>query len=212
MSIAYDTSSASAYSPSEATWSHTCTGSNRLLVAGIYATNDTLTGVTYAGVSMTFINKVNATGTQFIYLYYLLNPTSGANNLVTSSGGTLLGYGQASSYTGAKQSAQPDTSNTAVSASTTSLTCSVTTVADNCWLIGYNYSNLPVAGGGTTFRSPGIGAVLFMMDSNAPKTPAGSSSLEVTQVSANFSATCLASFSPVGASFTPSPDNRMYFM
>lgn len=206
MAIAFDAQSASAYSgPSSTTvtWSHTCTGSDRLLVVGVYTTNDNLTGVTYNGVSCTFIGKINGT-TDYIHLYYLLNPASGANNVVATASSALLGYGQATSYTGVQQSGQPDASNSSRSASTTSFSTSVTTIADNCWLVGIIYGGgTIVAGSGTTFRSQSVANVLGMMDSNSAKTPAGSHSLAATQ-SSSFMAMIVASFSPaVDSTFAP---------
>ncbi len=204
--IAFDAQSASGYSATSATWSHTCSGSDRLLVIGIYSTNSNdVASVTYNSVACTFINRVVVTGGQEIYLYYLLNPATGANNVVvTATSGNLQGYGAATSYTGVKQSAQPDASATNQSASTTSLTTSVTTTADNCWLVGFAYGQTASAGTGTIFRSEPVNDVLFMMDSNGATTPAGSDSLIFTQA-ANFAGACVASFSPVtsAVAFTP---------
>lgn len=206
MAIAYDNSTASAYSGASSTtvtWSHTCSGTDRVLVVGVYTTNDNLSTVTYNGVSCTFIGKIAGT-TDYIHLYYLINPASGANNVVATATSALLGYGQATSITGAKQSGQPDASATGANASTTNFTTSVTTVADNSWLVGIVYGGgTIVAGTGTTFRAQSVANVLGMMDSNGAKSPAGSYGLNATQ-SSSFMSMIVASFAPSVAANTGS--------
>lgn len=199
MAIAYDTTTTSAYSPATSvTWSHTCTGSDRILFVAAYVGTSNTTTATYNGVSMTAINSLAMTGAaagQFIKLFYLVAPASGANNCVVSvTAGDL--YGFASSFTGAAQTGQPDSNNTGESSSTASLSVSTTTVADNSWLVGISYTgNTPSAGANTTIR--GGTTVLKMIDSNSAQTPAGSYSLTVTQT-ASFAGIAMASFSPAG--------------
>jgi hypothetical protein len=60
MAIAVDaTSQDHSATATSLTFSHTCSGSNRILFVGIVGdiTTDTVTGVTYAGVSMTLVGK-----------------------------------------------------------------------------------------------------------------------------------------------------------
>uniref|UniRef100_A0A6H1ZT25 Uncharacterized protein n=1 Tax=viral metagenome TaxID=1070528 RepID=A0A6H1ZT25_9ZZZZ len=207
MAITFDAQSASAYSSTTTlTWSHICTGSDRLLVAGIYAGADSTMSVTYGGVSMTQINRLLMTGAaagQYIYLFYLLSPATGANNVVSTSGTAVGMYGAGSSYAGAKQSAQPDASATqATATSQTTLTTSLTTVADNCWVVGHAYSgNAVTAGTNTTLRTGSVTA-LRMLDTNAAQTPAGSHSIQTTQTPAEFIGHCIASFAPIVSTTT----------
>lgn len=206
MAIAFDAQSASAFSATgSVTWSHTCTGSDRLLVVGVYDSADHVTGITYNGVAMTFINKLLMTGAaagQYIYLYYLLNPASGANNVVASESSTDGLYGIASSYTGVKQSAQPDANNTQATSSATSLTTSLTTIANGAWIMGFAYGTTVVAGTNTILRT-GPHAGLKMFDTNAAQTPAGSHSIQTTESPASFIGHVIASFAPVPSTFTP---------
>lgn len=132
-------------------------GANRLLVVGVLGNGlssaDSVTGVTYAGVAMTLAAKNIGTGAgtpandRYTYLYYLLNPPSGANNVVVSA--TVSDYliAVAADYTGVAQSGQPDVTATGIAAvagnSSGSLTTPVTTTAANDWIIevvgnGYN--------------------------------------------------------------------------
>lgn len=211
MAIAFDAQSVSAYAPNTSvTWSHTCTGTDRILIVGVYCGTANTTTVTYNGVSMTAINSLAMSGAasgQFIKLFYLVNPASGANNVVVScSAGDM--YGLATSYTGAKQSAQPDSNNTGGNATATSLTVSTTTVADNCWLVGFVYCGLtPTAGANTILRN-GIASVEYMIDSNSAQTPAGSKSMNVTHGS-TFNGMVMASISPVASAFIPSNNKNL---
>src|SRR5271157_1381254 len=64
--------------------------SDFLIVAllGDTQTNDDVTGVTYNGVSMVLASKYIPSAndnTRCTYIYYLLNPATGANNIVASS-------------------------------------------------------------------------------------------------------------------------------
>lgn len=134
---------------------------------------------------------------QYIKLFYLIAPATGTNNVIVScSAGDM--YGVATSYTGASQTGQPDAQTTNGSATGTSLTTSVTTVADNSWLVGFSYMNFAIsAGANTTLRiASGAGTVQYMMDSNGAKTPAGSHGLTTTDSTNGFSGHVIASFSP----------------
>lgn len=152
-------------------FSHTCSGSNRILHVG--AANDTgdfITGVTYNGVSMTLIAKVQiGSGVSWKYLYELINPASGAHSVsIGFSAGSPTG--QAISHTGAQQSAQPDSFNTGSANNfSTQLDIATTVVASNCWLVGcFDASNGGMTGEvGTTVRvDEGSGGYRLLCDSN----------------------------------------------
>lgn len=163
------------------TWSHTCTGSNRILLVGGSVTSGTartVTGITYNGVAMTSIGTTTA-GTVYGFLYYLIAPATGANNVVVTISGVTDGGNKqfdanAQSYTGAAQSAQPDSFNTnSLTASTvTNFPVTTTVVGSNCWLVGIasedggGIAASATPGANTTYR----GALQFNMygaDSNA---------------------------------------------
>ena len=147
MSVAFDAiSSTSGYSQSTGfTLSHTTAGSNRALVAVLQlggsnpATQYTSVAITYNGVSMTGNASADIILTnRRTIVFALLNPASGANNLsVTWGGGGTEVRLFALSYTGVHQTTGLDSwaENSASGAGTT-LTVSVTTAAENCWLVG----------------------------------------------------------------------------
>ena len=189
------------------TFAHTCTGSDRILfvaTAGGSGFTDDITGVTYNTVAMTLVNKVKIPGDRYIYLWYLIAPATGSNNVVvtTSTSGGFVGA-SATSYTGAKQSGQPD-ANTTNTVTGNSLTGTLTTIADNCWtvLAGEQNGATPTAGTGSTLRTTSQNPELF--DSNGAITPAGSTSMTITGSSGNGMALVMASFAPaVSASAQP---------
>lgn len=187
-----------------------CAGGTSLLVAAfsgdLFAGSDDCTGVTYAGVSLTLAGKLGVASGRYTYVYYLLSPSAGSNNLVISFtsahfiGGVMASY----SGVGSKDSATTVTANSA-SAGTT-LTTSITPTADNCWTIlgegGYNLTNAaPGAGTGSTFRvATATYGETGLFDSGAAITPAASYSMTTTRAgsSANPIIHVLSAFSPTG--------------
>jgi hypothetical protein len=218
MAIAFDaaTDGGNVNPGTSLTFSHTCTGSNLILFVGFNGDNiggaDDVSSVTYNSVAMTLANKQVGAGTggdRNTYLYYLIGPATGAHNVVITCSSSHVIQGGAVSYTGVKQSSQPD--NTAINAETVSsnktLTTSLTTVNDNCWTVlvencydGGPGAGHPGAGAGTTRRTAdGTNGGWGLFDSNAVVHPAGSTSLTTTRVSDPFGLEILhvmASFQP----------------
>ncbi|CAB4177308.1 hypothetical protein UFOVP998_9 [uncultured Caudovirales phage] len=211
MAIAFDASAVTARSDVSAslTFSHTCTGVNRILFVHILGDGltDGITGVTYAGVAMTLVNKLQMPGgsARWSYLYYLIAPATGANNVIISASGVQSIAGASASYTGAKQTGQPDASNTASSGSANALTASVTTVANQSWTVygTLNDQGAATMGAGATQRQSSIyGQALS--DSNAAITPAGSTSQTHNKTGAAWVG-LIASFAPA-----PADGGRMF--
>jgi hypothetical protein len=206
MAIAYDaTSVGTQVNDSTLSWSHTCTGSNRILfVSCMSNTSDDLTGVTYNSVSMTQVGKIQLPSSgRWQYLYYLIAPATGSNTITVTASGTTFLQGTATSYTGAKQSGQPDSSNTN-SGTSTSITASTTVVASNCWLVMGSGDNVggESAGAGTTLRNSTNGNAIS--DSNATVST-GSQSLALTISSGRWGA-IIASIAPSVNNFTLTAD------
>jgi len=204
MAIAFDAFTAGGFSSSTThTYSHTCTGSDRILFVHGYtnSNSDLITGITYNGVAMSFISKGSPSGGRYSYLYYLVAPATGANNVViTASSSTSLG-GTSTSYTGASQSGQPDgTQSQLVTETNTDNT--VVTTADNCWAVLTSIGAQATASTNTTLR--GVGSTFGdakMFDNNADITPAGSYAMATTSGGAGAIQYLQASFAPV---FVPS--------
>lgn len=156
-------------------------GSDRMLWVGIvndYDGTNVLTALTYNGVSMlgnlAQARKLN-TSTQWIGLYYLINPASGSNTLSCSWTGSSYTYGVWASYTGVPSSTYAVGSTTASTDETDgSLALTMTTNYDNAWTISFVRSTTHgdhSAGSGTTERAQLAGSI---GDSNGVITPAQS--------------------------------------
>lgn len=212
--IAYDTSSASGLKTTAQTktWLHTCTGSDLILFVGFFGKGtDNITGVTYNSVAMTFVNKIQLPSDRYIHLYYLIAPDTGEHSVLVSEDPVDYLSGFSVSYTGVRQSSQPDDYTTKSQASTASMTTTVTTVADNCWtilLVKKNATGQPVAGTGSTLRQEANDLGIF--DSNGVHTPAGEADMEVTFPSSSTFVSVMASFAPVAAE-PPVADNAIMF-
>jgi len=201
MAIAFDNATVSNGSTSALTFNHTigANGTNRIVfVGGTIDGSKTITGATYGGTSMTLIDS-QPSSTTTDYLFYLLNPPTGTSSVVLTGSGTAFIYGGAVSYSGVKQSGQPDNKAKTSTTSGTSLTNSLTTVADNCWTVMSfgNAASGVTAGTGETSRLSSNGQFM-MADSAGPISPAGSYSMTTTYDSSggNQIGTVMASFAP----------------
>jgi hypothetical protein len=93
------------------TWSHTCTGSNRLLVVGVAVGTTSsdasfVTTATYNGVAMTSASKVHSNNQTngYIQMFYLVNPATGSNTVAITNNVSCDLAGGSVSFTGADQS------------------------------------------------------------------------------------------------------------
>lgn len=200
--IAFDTASGShtGNPVTSLTWAHTCTGTNRILFVG-WRASTSASGVTYGGVAMTVITQ--DVGSAKVSLAYLINPASGANNVVISLPSGFIS-GISSSYNGVKQSSQPDSSNTRVALTTTSGNISTTIVTPNSWTICISKASSSAITGGTnsTERADGDNNEMNISDSNGPLA-AGSQTMQMTSaINADWNQV-IASFKPLdlGGSF-----------
>lgn len=171
------------------TWSHTCTGSNLALVVGTLGdlTSDLITGVTYNAVAMTKLGVIKIPADRFMTLWGLINPSTGAHNIVaTASSSSVIG-GVSASYTGVTSFETPATTNTAASPATT-VTGTFTTTNANDWTFcvgGDDNGITPAAGTGTTSRVSSATSDIGLFDSNAALA-AGSHTLITNGGAANW--------------------------
>jgi len=192
------------------TFTHTTTGSNLILFVSCFGDvsndADAFTGITYNSVALTLIGKTNPTGDRWVYLWYLIGPTTGSHNVVVSTNFSSAIDCHAASYTGVSQSGQPDASvtnsNTSV-ANGSDYTTTITVVAANSWTIiagRINSGSGITAGSGTTTRQSGSNG-LYTADSNGALS-AGSTSLILHNGSGSsvIAGSVMASFKPVGTS------------
>lgn len=203
--IAFDASASNATnglggtSPLSTTVSHTIGGgSNRLVVVACEARSNAattlaFTTVTYNGTNMTQAATIPDVGIRNrASIYYLLDsslPAAGTYNVVVTASTTVgsLGLQVAAavySFTGAKQSAQPDATNTYTDVTGgSSISKSVVTVANNSWIVdclgasaGSGFTGTAVAAGSqahSVVLAP-QGASLLAASILGPVSPAGS--------------------------------------
>lgn len=209
MAIAFDAAnSGSAVGTTDVTVSHTASGANPILFAFVDVTTGSATPtVTANGVAMTFIDKrqIISGSNETISLFYKSGLTGTFNVIAEKGGNNGVWRMKTLSYSGAAQTGIPDNSVTAVSAATTDLSGTLTTVADSCWFVG-GYVNADTqnisAGAGTTARS-GAASMFMVCDNNAAISPPASTTLHGT---ASNSAMAF-----VGASFAPLTTNIKTF-
>jgi hypothetical protein len=180
------------------------TGSSRLLLVNLVGdtVEDDISSVTYAGAAMTFLAKIQApSSNNWQYLYYLLNPASGSNNVVVTAATPHYLISEAASWFNVKQSAQPDalTTNTAP-ATSTSMTTSLTTVAAGALVVQgiWSYGHLTAGTGATPILvDAAIGGAGIFVSSGSPVSPAGNVSMTTISDGAQSSGVIMASFAPV---------------
>lgn len=105
------------------TWSHTCAGSDRVLVVGIsyYDSGDTVSAITYNSVAMTVVGSSTVSNGQCtVSLYRLIAPATGSNTVSVTFTGSVFDFKAGSiSFTGADQTTPLGAANTATGSSTT---------------------------------------------------------------------------------------------
>ena len=83
--VAIDATSTTVSLASPITLSHTTgTGSNRLMLVGISQKNKVVSSVTYGGTALTLVGEEIGNGNAKIHIYELVNPPSGAANVVVN--------------------------------------------------------------------------------------------------------------------------------
>lgn len=173
-------------------------GDNRLLIVAAGSDNtstNNVIGVTYAGEPMIRIGSVRKAGNErWMSLFYLLNPTTGLNDVVVNASGSNT-WSQAAYYTGVGGLVE-STEN--VSAGTSLFNTALVTTVDGSWIIGYagNTNGLNIVGAETTIRGPA--SVNNIIDTNKPINPAGASAVQL-KYGANVGwGSIAASFKPAG--------------
>jgi hypothetical protein len=145
MAIALDASATSIYEASLSTYgySHTCSGSNRLLIVGvaIFAAGS-VTSITYNGVNLTKIRN----DTQGVYnseLWYLVAPATGTNTVTVTLNASLTSIAVSVSFTGVAQTGSIS-SNAASTGSGAICQNNITTIEANDWCISVIATGAPI--------------------------------------------------------------------
>lgn len=185
MAIAFNALTASTGSTSAAskTFAHDPQGSDRILYVGAMTSTggnaDRVTGVTFGGVAMTRVTSRTLGSDLRVYLYQLVGPTTGSQNVVVSLSPNSNCHAVAISYTGASQTGQPDASGTEQSIPTFDV--DLTTNAANCWIMSFSSTSTGGASGGTNQRYTAaiIGSCVVEVHDSGPFATPGANSFQV---------------------------------
>src|SRR3990167_2653656 len=187
--IAVDTtSSAAASTTTTKTLSHTCTGDNLVLVGiGFDPRGDgpATNGFTYNSIVMSAGIATSDTQYQPV-MYYLVAPDTGANTLSYTGNASDVKGLCAISFTGAKQSAQPDATIHYSATGASSPSNALTTVADNSFVmdaIGVGAAAPAVTGEHTEFYDVDNGSGTRFACQYVQKVTAGAQTMGWTWVS-----------------------------
>lgn len=163
-------------------WSHTVSGTNRLLVVGPsgYDTSDTVTGVTYNSVAMTVVpSSSTSTGNHTVSQYGLIAPATGTNTVLVSVTGQMTDIGAgAVSFTDAHQTTPFGTAATATGSSTTP-SVNVSSAADQIVMDTLNiiHNGTLTVDGSQTQRWQGIGGFGFIKYAGSTEAGAGTTTM-----------------------------------
>lgn len=208
MAIAFD--SAENIKVNTLTWSHTCTGDNRILFVGTFCDDVTnsVTGITFNGVALTRIVQYRNDG-YTAELWYLVAPATTAHDIVITYDTTpTTTFCFASSYTGVKQTGtiiDSYATGARASSSSSAFNLATTVVASDCWLVGIAFSSGDAnlyGNSPTVNRSAPSGSCI--VDSNAT---VGTGSQSVSYLDGTFLIRCA-----ITASFAPYPTTVDYTM
>jgi len=213
MAVAYDASTNGGYSSSGTTrtFAHSTTGSDVYLLVGSWTRAsgaNAVTGITYNGVSMTAlgteVSPNNSSGDEYIRFWGLaVGSGVGSQNVVISCPTGMESIVFAISYTGCSQTGQPDATSNQSMTIQTNTTATVTTVADNSYVVvlARNQSGSGSAGTNATFRVYGLSSGGTGCFDRGTLSPAGSYSLTVNH-SSNKAGYQMVSIKPPGGAST----------
>lgn len=180
--ISFDNVATSGWVSQASGWSFSYTmgsASGGFLIAYFFTSpsSNQITAVSYGGVSMTLLGRVTDAEGNGETAFYLKSPPTGANNFVTTQGGTFNVELRAVSYTGVDSTGAPDATAMTSGTTVSPYTLPITTVSTGDWLVA-------IARGGDnvfydttnamTNRANTGGVGLYVWDSNGSVGAAGS--------------------------------------
>lgn len=208
MAIAFDAAVAAQTDSTDPTWSHTCTGSNGLLVVTGDAAAD-YTSITYNSVALTKAVTVTSALTTRIQIWYLLNPSTGANTIVVTGGN---GRCQSSSYTGVGSIDATASVADSARVGAGNITVALSVVATGCWVVGNNEDTTLNPTGGVIITARRGGETVYgggrVGDSDATVST-GSIAVGYSYAGSNTASIVCMSFAPFVAAVGSNPRRLM---
>ena len=185
------------------TWSHTCSGSDRLLrvTTSHFDSSDTISSITYNGVALTAVPGGSTNnGQYYVTAYYLIAPDTGTHDIVVTVSGSVFDFGAgAISYTDAHQTTPLGTAVTATGTSTTP-SVTVSSAADELvddGLVIIHGGTLSV-GAGQTQRWNAIASSGFIKYAGSTEGGAASTTMSWSNSSSQTWAIVAVPIKPVG--------------
>ncbi len=203
MALAIEATSNSNGSSSPLTWSHTCAGSERLLVVGVAmnpGSSGSVSGVTYNGAALTPAGlAIGDASDDEVSFWNLIAPATGTNNIIVTVSGSVSGMvAGAVSFTGAHQTVPLGglVTNSASSDPFASVTASSEAGGIVVDMVSWTLGETASAGSGQTshVNASGGGSVL-----GAGSTKAGAASVLMSWSLSNAVHWCIAAL-PIKAS------------
>lgn len=208
MAIARDNFSTSSTTGTSLTISHTTTGSNLLMLVGVYedvatGTTPNTTGITYNGVALTqLVSEYRTFSAGLISsIWGLVAPATGTHNVVISEGSSIPFNGFVATYTGCAQSLPTGTALKQFSSnSATDATMNPVTTADGSWAFSV-YRNIDGSiSDNTNYTSLVAASSIEAGDSNGSTGAAGTITVTATRATNTRWGGCVtAAFAPVAA-------------
>lgn len=184
MAISVDATSNGTATDTTLTVSHTCTGTKLVLFVAVQVLSPSGGGgtqsVTYNGVSMTQIKKQIAPNGDVTSIFGLLNPDTGAHNIVLTNDDSRVLRLCGVSYKGVKQSDLPDASNSGSGINQVSFSQSVTIVGSPTWAIMAVGDSVGAYGPSTNSTTRATQNALRVFDTNGITGTTGAYSMSVT--------------------------------
>lgn len=172
-------------------FSHTTSGSNRYLGVIVYQTSSqqSVSSITYGGTGLSLIQAINISGSSRIEVWGLAGPALGSNTVSGSFGGFASSLRvSAISFTGAKQTGQPDTSNATTGqvqiGGSQQPSITLTTSSDGCMIFDavlmFGNTGALTPGSGQTSRVSATEGTSWIGASTEPQASAGSVTMDWT--------------------------------
>ncbi|MDB5612040.1 MAG: hypothetical protein JWP25_8940 [Bradyrhizobium sp.] len=212
--VAFGSATNSSYQTAQPSyfWSHTCDGTNRLLIVGVSmlsVVGSSVTNITYGGVALSPIRaRASVSGAVRSEMWGLIAPATGSNTIAVTLSAPLDSIAGAVSFTGANQTVAYETPNdaTATNVGAANATVNVTTEANNDWCVDVlaTTAAAPTVGAGQTQRNNVSGALgSGAMSTEGPNTPPGSVTMSWSGIGA------LKTWTTVAAGVVPVSDIEM---
>jgi len=146
---------------------------DNVILVGAFNGEFSISGVTYAGNSLTLIDQYAIQAAEYLSLWYKTGVGNTSQNVVVTYAGTSGCRSQAVSYTGVKQTdtfAQTNKNTDTTFDDTTGFLTTATGVQADSWIVSVQRNNIGNFADGVNFKIRGTGTSFQLGDSNTVAT------------------------------------------